>query len=173
MFWVPLMRVIGKRPVFLVSLPILVATNLWASKTHNFNSLLASQIVSGFAGSAAEGSVLATAADIFFVHERGTMLMIFHMAISFGAMLGPLMNSYVVQVSAGFLTQVVVFGDFWNEIFAKSKPLTPRISPILWSDVQEARLTPDLSPVRIMESSMRMDSNSSRSYLGCIYLHRP
>jgi hypothetical protein len=37
------------------------------------------------------------AADMFFVHQRGTMLMIFTMSLSFGAYLGPLVNSYVVR----------------------------------------------------------------------------
>lgn len=99
-FWVPLMRVVGKRPVFLIALPMLAGANVWASKTHSFNSLLASQIVSGFAGAAAESSVPAVAADLFFVHERGAVLMIFHMALSFGAFLGLLINSYVVQYSS-------------------------------------------------------------------------
>lgn len=96
-FWVPLMRAIGKRPVFLISLPMLAGANVWGSRTHSFDSLLASQIISGFAASAAEGIILVMAADMFFVHQRGTMLMIFTMSLSFGAYLGPLVNSYVVR----------------------------------------------------------------------------
>ncbi|TVY75768.1 putative MFS-type transporter [Lachnellula suecica] len=107
-FWVPLMRIIGKRPVFLISLPILAVTNVWAARTHNFNSLLASQIASGFAGAAAEASVPAVAADLFFVHQRGTVLMMFHMALSFGAFLGPLINSYVVPCGATWIVSIFI-----------------------------------------------------------------
>jgi MFS family permease len=94
------MRVIGKRPVFLMALPLLVASNVWSMKTNNWNSLLAASIVSGFASSAGEGPVPALVADLFFVHQRGTAMMIFHMALSCGFFLGPLINAYVVQFSS-------------------------------------------------------------------------
>jgi len=96
-FWVPLMRVVGKRPVFLISLPVLAGANVWGSRTDNFNSFLASQIISGFAASAAEAIVPVIAADLFFVHQRGTVLMFFAMSLSLGAYLGPLINSCIVR----------------------------------------------------------------------------
>jgi MFS family permease len=99
-FWVPLMRCIGKRPVYLLSLPLLVAMNVWSSKTHSFNSLLAASILSGFAASAGDATVPAVAADLFFVHQRGAVMMIFHMALSCGVFLGPLINAYTVQYSS-------------------------------------------------------------------------
>lgn len=99
-FWVPLMRVIGKRPVFLLAIPLQMACNVWASRTHSWNSLLAASIVSGFASAAGEGAVPAVVADLFFVSERGTMMMIFHIALSAGFFLGPLINAFVVQYAS-------------------------------------------------------------------------
>jgi MFS family permease len=99
-FWVPLMRVIGKRVVVLLSLSILVAGNVWSLKTHDFNELLAASVLSGFASSAGEAVVLALVADLFFVHERGTVMMMFHMALSTGFFLGPLVDAYVIQYSS-------------------------------------------------------------------------
>lgn len=100
LFWVPLMRVIGKRPVYLISLPILVAANIWSWGTHDYKQLLASSICSGFAASAAEATVPSIVTDLFYVHERGSALMIFHMAISSGLFLEPLINSFVAQYSS-------------------------------------------------------------------------
>jgi MFS family permease len=94
------MRVIGKRPVYLLSLPLLAAANIWSYKATSFNSLLAASIVSGFAASAGDATVPAVVADLFFVHQRGTVMMIFHMTLSCGFFIGPLINAYVVQYSS-------------------------------------------------------------------------
>lgn len=99
-FWAPLARVIGKRPVFLLSLLTLIAGNVWSLKTHDFNQLLAASVLTGFASSAGESVVPALAADLFFVHERGTVMMIFHMALSSGFFLGPLIDAYIIQYSS-------------------------------------------------------------------------
>ncbi len=100
LFWVPLMRVIGKRPVYLLSLPLLGAANIWSYYATSFDSLLAASIISGFAASAGDATVPAVVADLFFVHQRGTIMMIFHMTLSCGFFIGPLINAYVVQYSS-------------------------------------------------------------------------
>lgn len=98
-FWVPVMRVLGKRPTLLLALPIFVAANVWSAKTHHFNQLLASSVLSGFVSAAAEAPVVAIVADLYFVHERGAKLMVFHFAVSGGLFLGPLVNAYIVEYS--------------------------------------------------------------------------
>ncbi|PCH01397.1 Major facilitator superfamily domain, general substrate transporter [Penicillium occitanis (nom. inval.)] len=95
--WVPLSRVIGKRPVYLAALLLLIGTNIWSFFTHSFESLLAARIISGFAGSAADATVPSLVADMFFVHERGHCMMIFHFALSTGFFLGPLICAYITQ----------------------------------------------------------------------------
>lgn len=97
LFWVALMKVVGKRPVYLAALLLLVACNVWSYEARNFNSLLASRIVSGFASSAADATVPSLCADLFFVHERGHFMMIFHLALSTGFFIGPLLCAFIVQ----------------------------------------------------------------------------
>jgi MFS family permease len=94
------MRYVGKRPVYLMSLLLLAVINIWRYKATSFNSLLAASIASGFTASAGDAAVTAVVDDLFFVHERGTLMMIFHMALSCGFFLGPLINAYVVQYSS-------------------------------------------------------------------------
>lgn len=96
-FWIPLMRVLGKRPVYLLALLIYVGTNVWSFEASSFGSLLAARIVSGFASSAADATVPSLVTDLFFVHERGHCMMIFHFALSSGFFLGPLMCAYITQ----------------------------------------------------------------------------
>jgi MFS family permease len=98
-FWIPLMRCIGKRLVYLIALPLLFAANIWGFFAKSYGSLLASCIVSGFAASAGDATVPAVVADLFFVQERGSMMMIFHMALSCGFFIGPLINAYIEQYS--------------------------------------------------------------------------
>jgi MFS family permease len=94
------MRVIGKRPVYLLSLPLPAATNMWSYKAASFNSLFVASIVSGFAASAGDATVPAVVADPFLVHQRGTVMMIFHMTLSCSFFIGPLINAYVGQYSS-------------------------------------------------------------------------
>jgi MFS family permease len=104
MFWVPIMRVVGKRLMFLLPLFILVAGNMWSLKTHDFNQLLAVSDLSGFTSSAGEAVFPAFVADLFFVHEQGTVMMIFHMALSSGFFLGPLIDPILLNtLPGGFL----------------------------------------------------------------------
>lgn len=91
------MRVTGKRPVYLLALLIFVACNIWSYEAKTYNSLLAARIVSGFAASAADATVPALVADLFFIHERGHCMMIFHLALSCGFFLGPLICAYITQ----------------------------------------------------------------------------
>ncbi|KAI9839533.1 MAG: hypothetical protein M1819_002159 [Sarea resinae] len=97
LFWVPLMKVIGKRPVYLMALPLVIAFNFWSFKATSYNSLLAARILSGFACAAADATAPQVVADLFFTHERGHCMMIFHFALSAGIFVGPLLNAYIVQ----------------------------------------------------------------------------
>lgn len=97
LFWMPLMRIVGKRPVYLSSLLLLVATNIWGYFAHSYGNLLASRILGGFLSAAADATVPAVVADLFYFHERGHCMMMFHTAISAGVFLGPLINAYIVQ----------------------------------------------------------------------------
>ncbi|KAL6230898.1 hypothetical protein BDW75DRAFT_248257 [Aspergillus navahoensis] len=97
LLWVPLSRVIGKRPVYLLALLLLTGLNIWTYKASTYGSLLASRIVSGLAAAAADATVPSLIADLFFIHERGHYMMIFHLALSAGFFVGPLISAYITQ----------------------------------------------------------------------------
>jgi MFS family permease len=96
-FWVPLSRLLGKRPIILLSLPILVAVNIWSSQTQDYDQLLASSLLSGFASAAAIGIVPAVVADLFYTHERASAMTWFALSLSNGLFLGTLINGLVSQ----------------------------------------------------------------------------
>ncbi|KAF2115638.1 major facilitator superfamily domain-containing protein [Lophiotrema nucula] len=97
LFLMPMTRIIGKRPVYLISLLCLCITNVWSYFSHSYGSLLASRIVGGLMTAAADALVPSLVADLFYFHERGHALMIFHFAISAGAFGGPFINAYITQ----------------------------------------------------------------------------
>jgi MFS family permease len=96
-FWVPLMRVVGKRPVYLISMLLLCMINVWSSRASSYNELLASRIVSGFAAAAADATVPAVVADMVAVKDRGHYMMFFHLAMTAGLFLGPMISAFLVQ----------------------------------------------------------------------------
>ncbi|KAJ5413950.1 hypothetical protein N7509_000577 [Penicillium cosmopolitanum] len=96
-FWVPLMRVVGKRPVYLVSMLLLCMINVWSSRASSYNELLASRIVSGFAAAAADATVPAVVADMVAAKDRGHYMMFFHLAMTAGLFVGPMINAFLVQ----------------------------------------------------------------------------
>ncbi|KAF3768981.1 MFS general substrate transporter [Cryphonectria parasitica EP155] len=95
--WMPLIRIIGKRPGYLASLVFLCVTNVWGFYSTTYGSLLASRIVGGFLTAAADAPVPSVVAELFFFHERGHGMMFFSLALSCGAFLGPLFNAYITQ----------------------------------------------------------------------------
>jgi predicted MFS family arabinose efflux permease len=97
LLWVPLSRVIGKRPVYLSALLLFTACNIWAYEASSYGSLLAARIISGLAAAAADATVPSLIADLFPIHERGHYMMIFHFALSTGFFIGPLICAYITQ----------------------------------------------------------------------------
>ncbi|KAI7606922.1 MFS general substrate transporter, partial [Hortaea werneckii] len=69
--WVPLMRVLGKRPVYLLALALFVAANAWSTQAQTWDSLLGGRMVAGFAAAAADATVPSAVADMFFLEHRG------------------------------------------------------------------------------------------------------
>ncbi|KAI0125983.1 major facilitator superfamily domain-containing protein [Xylariales sp. AK1849] len=97
LFWMPLTRTMGKRPVYLISILFLCITNIWGYFSISYGSLLASRILGGFLTGAADAPVASIVADLFYFHERGHVMMIFHVAISAGAFVGPFVNAYITE----------------------------------------------------------------------------
>jgi MFS family permease len=91
------MRVVGKRPVYLISMLLLCMINVWSSRASSYNELLASRIVSGFAAAAADATVPAVVADMVAVKDRGHYMMFFHLAMTAGLFLGPMISAFLVQ----------------------------------------------------------------------------
>lgn len=93
LIWVPFMRVLGKRPAYLITLSILTAANAWSTVAVSWNSLLGGGVLSGVGAAAADATVPSVVADLFFLENRGHCMMFFHLALSLDLFLKPLINA--------------------------------------------------------------------------------
>lgn len=70
----PLVNKYGRRPIYLASYTLYLACAIWAACTYTYGSFLAARILMGFAAGAAETMAPLSIADVFFLHERGTVM---------------------------------------------------------------------------------------------------
>src|ERR1700761_6237403 len=70
--FIPFALKFGRRPVYLVSISVSLATAIWQARMMTTGDLIGTNVVSGLAGSISETICQMTIADVFFVHQRAT-----------------------------------------------------------------------------------------------------
>lgn len=73
-FWVPMANKFGRRPVYVASYTIYFVCTIWLIFEHSYAGFLAGRILMGFGAGAAETIAPISIADVFFLHERGTIM---------------------------------------------------------------------------------------------------
>ncbi|KAJ6786959.1 hypothetical protein PWT90_04596 [Aphanocladium album] len=104
-FFIPFALRFGRRPVYLLSILILVGTTIWQARMQTIGDLYGFNMVCGLAGSIGEIICAMTIADLFFVSERGAKTNILTIALNTGTYLSP--------VAAGFIAD----GQGWRWIW--------------------------------------------------------
>jgi MFS family permease len=74
LFWMPFIVKFGRRPSYVMSFLLYTGAAVWAGAAKTYNSELAARIILGLASGAGECLAPLTIADIFFLHERGTIM---------------------------------------------------------------------------------------------------
>ncbi|KAF2260364.1 MFS general substrate transporter [Lojkania enalia] len=87
----------GKRPFFVFSTALLLATNIWGFFGTTFSSLTAMRVVQGIASAPLETLVTSTVSDLFFVHQRGTFLSIWGCMLASGVLLGQTISGAIIE----------------------------------------------------------------------------
>lgn len=91
---VPLALKFGRRPIYLVSLAVDLATAIWQAKMQTPGDLWGSNMLSGIAGAISETIAQMTIADLFFVHQRGSANGFYIVMVNVGAFLAPVAAGY-------------------------------------------------------------------------------
>jgi hypothetical protein len=87
----------GKRPVYLASAILFIATSIWCADSPSYTSLIIARILQGMSISPVECLPSATIAEIFFLHERAYRLGIYTLLLLGGKNLVPLVSAVIIQ----------------------------------------------------------------------------
>ncbi|KAF2190289.1 MFS general substrate transporter [Zopfia rhizophila CBS 207.26] len=87
----------GKRPFFVISTVILLATNIWGFFATSFPSLAVMRVFQGIASAPLETLVTSTVSDLFFVHQRGSRLSIWGCMLAAGVLLGQTISGAIIE----------------------------------------------------------------------------
>lgn len=103
--FVPIAVKFGKRPVYLFSTALMIATTFWQARMKYLHDYYAATFLEGLATSICEALVQMTIADLYFVHQRGTMNGMF--------MVVNAMSNFLALVPAGY----IALNINWNTCF--------------------------------------------------------
>ncbi|POR39623.1 Putative MFS-type transporter [Tolypocladium paradoxum] len=105
LLWVPMANKWGRRPVYILSYLIYFVTAVWLIFDKSYARFLAARILMGFGAGAAETIAPISIADIFFLHERGTIMSAYTCFLSVG-------------VAAGLIISgLITIGHNWRTIY--------------------------------------------------------
>ncbi|KAF2997104.1 hypothetical protein E8E13_003684 [Curvularia kusanoi] len=87
----------GKRPFFVLSAIVLLASNVWGYFTTSFVSLAVMRVVQGIASAPLETLVTSTVSDMYFVHQRGVRISIWGCMLASGVLLGQTIAGVIIE----------------------------------------------------------------------------
>ncbi|KAK3328904.1 major facilitator superfamily domain-containing protein [Apodospora peruviana] len=94
-FWVPVANKYGRRPSYVFSYFIYTVCAIWLCFDHSYSGFLAGRIIMGFGAGAAETIAPITIADVFFLHERGTVMALYTSFLAVGVSGGMLISGLI------------------------------------------------------------------------------
>ncbi|KAI1639471.1 major facilitator superfamily domain-containing protein [Biscogniauxia mediterranea] len=94
--WMPLVNKYGRRPVCVTSYTIYFACAVWLIFEKSYGGFLAGRIILGFGAGAAETMAPISIADVFFLHERGTIMSLYTSFLSIGVSLGLFIDGFIL-----------------------------------------------------------------------------
>ncbi|KAF4990479.1 hypothetical protein FDECE_14363 [Fusarium decemcellulare] len=89
-FFIPFAIKYGRRSVYLGSTAALAAASWWTGRMHSVAEVFITAFITGLAGAINETAVQMMIADLFFVHQRGTVNGLYFVAVNCGSFITPL-----------------------------------------------------------------------------------
>lgn len=97
LIFIPFALKFGRRPVYVLSTLVQFFMSIWFAKVETVADIVLVNIFACLVGALAEVLVQMTVADLFFVHERGLMNMIYIWVQLVGADVAPLVAGYITD----------------------------------------------------------------------------
>ncbi|KAL8387004.1 hypothetical protein RB595_010230 [Gaeumannomyces hyphopodioides] len=124
----------GRRPFYLFGIALLAIFNYMGYLASSFISFTVARTLAGFAGAPLFQLMTASLADIFFAHERGTLIALSTLALNAGGQIAQIVSGFVIDamgVSASFGFVAIVFSVLFPVayfVLLESAYFTPRVS---------------------------------------------
>ncbi|PVH81663.1 sugar transporter [Cadophora sp. DSE1049] len=93
---IPLTLKYGRRPMYLATSLALTLSSVWMAKSRVIGDFIGSNLISGLAGAVGDAIVQLTIADLFFVHQRGTMNGIYVLMVNLGVFAAPVASGFIM-----------------------------------------------------------------------------
>lgn len=132
----PAVYLYGRRILYLVGMLFGLAGGIWFARGQKTSDAQWNQLFVGASESVAEATVQLSLMDLWFQHQRGSVLGIYILATSVGTYLGPLIASYIADSAIGWrwigwfgaiisgCTFVVLFFGLEETTFRRDRYLT-------------------------------------------------
>lgn len=88
----------GRRITYLVCITVGLVGAIWMARVQDAEDTIWNQLFVGASEACAEANVQLSLSDLFFEHQRGTVLGVYVLATSIGTFLGPLIGSYIADL---------------------------------------------------------------------------
>ncbi|KAK8176725.1 major facilitator superfamily domain-containing protein [Phyllosticta citribraziliensis] len=93
----PFAKLFGKRPMYLLTIVLLVIVSIWGAEAQTYNSFLGSRIIGGIGMAPYEVLVQATIGDMYFVHERATRIAVWNLFLTCGICGASFISGYIIE----------------------------------------------------------------------------
>ncbi|KAF2495266.1 MFS general substrate transporter [Lophium mytilinum] len=98
----PIVTLYGRRLNYLICITMGLGGAAWFARVHSSGDSIGSQFFVGASESCAEALVQTSLSDIFFQHQRGTVLGFYVLSTNIGTYLGPLIAGYIADSTLGW-----------------------------------------------------------------------
>ncbi|OIW22561.1 MFS general substrate transporter [Coniochaeta ligniaria NRRL 30616] len=137
----PAARIWGKRPVIIVgNLIAVIGYIIVVARSHSLTALYVGRAIHGLGIAALEYLVSSSVGDLFFVHERGVHLALWHYALSGGNALGQVIATQIVSAQTWvwpFIYTVIVISVYTIVFFFTCPETTYNRARVLDIDIKE------------------------------------
>ncbi|RDW87510.1 hypothetical protein BP5796_03204 [Coleophoma crateriformis] len=92
----------GRKITYIVCLTLGVIGAIWMANVHTTMDSIWNQLFVGASEACAEANVQLSLSDMFFQHQRGTVIGVYVLSTSIGTYLGPLIGGYIADSNMGW-----------------------------------------------------------------------
>ncbi|KAL5046551.1 hypothetical protein BDW71DRAFT_214600 [Aspergillus fruticulosus] len=95
--WIPTAMKLGRKVVYISSMTIIMVSSVWNAYLYGVAQWYLNSLVGGIGQSAYQALIQLTVFDIFFAHQRGTMLAVYVWGQQLGSILALILGGYIAE----------------------------------------------------------------------------